>query len=680
MRNRKRAFSLAEVVFILVMMAILTALALKNFGSERGRASSEGMVQVVVAELEAARGKALSSRLPVAFCLPSEGGSRPHTQSFYLMEGQVEPKPTQTRTLAGDFAGSYIAAVYWGAATMDRPQKAGSSPRDAVARWLGRRVDRDFALVFMPDGSVMSNDVPLMDGEYRLLVASGLKAAPASPGGSRLMPVSPQNFKLEEAFAAHTISISPQGEILANAGVKNPTGVKIALAPIGVRDGAAQPSLPAPLASTEPRIRRVSVYPKPFLEPKATVPQERNLTLTVEATDADGQELFCTWESVPVPPAIGTGAFSLEADHPMVWDAKMRKWISKCTWAPPSTANAGDQFVLTCRVVDPDGNRVDNTAHVLDPVTVIPPGKILFDRGKKSTWNREVAIINADGTGLRYLTDGAADNSAPSLSPDGSMIAYVNDNVGSKGEIFIMNVDGTGKRRLTNHNSNKFATGWSPDGTKVIYCRNWPDRLYSCNLDGSGETRLSTIQGSSSYSISFSPDGRYICNVANMTAPGVPQVSGEIIVSEWVSNGTGPPSLNDSTNVTNNSSTRTGDGVPTFIPGSATNELVWAASSPGPSGTFTDSINALTKGRLQDNGPGTVPRFEIVDREVIRTDGISQLVFSPDARKVIFVKKYPTYGLFVADWDGSTSPPTIKNDRRLTGFTQAEYPRAWTRY
>ncbi len=140
------------------------------------------------------------------------------------------------------------------------------------------------------------------------------------------------------------------------------------------------------------------------------------------------------------------------------------------------------------------------------------------------------------------------------------------------------------------------------------------------------------------------------------------------------------PSLNDSTNVTNDSATRTGDGVPTFIPGSATNELVWASSSPGPSGTFTDSINALTKGRLQDNGPGTVPRFEIVDRQVIRTDGISQLVFSPDARKVIFVKKYPTYGLFVADWDGSASPPTITNDRRLTGFTQAEYPRAWTRY
>ena len=680
MRSRPSGFSFPELVFGLVLLSILLLASIQNFGSSRGRASSEGMAMVIAAELEAARGKAITSRLPVAFCLPTSDGSRPYSQFYYLMEGQVEPKPTSNRNFSGDFPASYMAMVYWGSAvTTSRPVKAGSAPENAVSAWLGDRVKRDYAIVFMPDGSVMSNDLPLVGGEYRLVVASGLKVLAGNPPGHRQMPSSarPQYYELKEAFAAHTISLSPQGEIRVSAGIENPSGVKIGTASIGFDSAPAQPPRPPVPPSTLPTIRSVAVYPKPFLEPKATVQQERNLSLIVEARDSDGQQLYCTWESQPLGP-LEKGFFSLEDQHPMVWDKKRRNWVSKCTWAPPPTANVGDQYVLTCRVVDSDGNEVDMTADVLNPVTVIPPGKILFDRAKKTTYNREIAIINSDGTGLRYLTDSPADNSGPSISPDGSKIAWCNKSAGTKGEIFTMNSDGTGKRRVTNHNSNKFNTHFSPDGTKLIYARNWPDRLYSANLDGSGEALLDTIQGSSSYSVCFSPDGRYIINVANIGGGGF-GVSGEVIVSEWVSNGSAPPSLLDTTNVTNDSALGVADRLPVFIPGGSNYELIWATVSVGPSGTYSDRINAVNFGRLQDNGAGTVPRFEIVDRQVIRADDISDFVFSPDASKVIFIKQYPTYGLWVGDWDDSSPTPKISGDRRLTGFYQAEYPRAWTR-
>ncbi len=679
MRNRPRGLSLPEILIGVMILSLMLGVAIRSLTSDGARASAEGLALVVTAELEAARGKAMSSRYPVAFCLPSDNGTTPQSQSFYLMEGLVQPRATVNRSFQGDFPNSVLAMVFWGSAvTLDRPGRAGSWPAGAVRDWLGDRVGQDYALVFLPDGSVMSNDLPLMDGEYRLLVCSGLSSLPETVPGRTWMPVGPQGFRLLEAFAAHTVCISPQGEIRLESGVYRPENVRVAMGAPASSQGLAISNPPAAPPSSTPEIATVAVFPKPFLEPKATVQQERNLSLTATAREADGQQLFCTWKSEPVGSATGTGAFSLEDRHPMVWDSGKRLWTSQCTWAPPKTAQPGDQYVLTCRVEDTEGNEATLTADILNPVTVIPPGRILFEatRGSKS----EVAIINADGTGLRYLTDGPQDDYSPAVSPDGSKIAWVNRNVSAKGEAYVMNIDGSGKRRLTSNNQHEFSAGWSPDGLKVIYCRNWPDRLYSCNVDGSGESLMGTIQGSSSYSMTFSPDGLYMVNVCNMAGGGVPQVSGEVIISEYVSDGMSPPIIKDPTNVTNNSGSRISDGLPTFIPGTTNYRLIWPAAQPGPSGNFSDATHELTLGRIQDHGRGASPRFEIVDREVIRTDGISGLVFSPDARKVIFVRKYPSQGIFVADWnDDGVNPPTFSNERRLTGLSGTETPRAWMR-
>ncbi len=678
MGQRSGGFSLAEIMATLVLLSVLAILGMRSFGSDRARAGSEGLAQVVLAELEAAQGRSRSSRLPVAFCLPSQAGSRFTTQSFYLMEGEVTPRVSVTRSFGGEYPASVMGMVYWGSsATLTRPASAGSSPANAVSQWLGGRVGKDFALVFMPDGSVMSNDLPMMDNEYRLVVASGIDASPVSLGTGQ-MPVAarPQSFRLKSAFAAHTVRISPQGEMRVEPGIVEPAGVEILTGGIAVAGQPASLVLPSNPAATVPTVSNVAVHPKPFLEPKATVQQERNLTLSVEAQDADGQSLFCSWKAEPVDGAAGEGYFSLENEHPMVWDKISRRWVSRCTWAPPSTANVGDQYVLTCEVKDSDGNQVSNTANVLNPVTVVPPGRIVFTTRKRG--NSDVATINADGTSLRYLTDGSKDDSSPCVSPDASKIAWTNGNVTTKGEVFVMNIDGTGQTRITNNASNESTACWSPDGLKIIYMRNWPDHLKMSNADGTGEVTLGTIQGSSSYSAVMSPDGRYLINVANLTAPGQPSVSGELIVSEFVSGST--PQIRDSTNVTNNSFFRTGDGLPAFVPGSTNYELVWTSFTPGPSGNYSDATSESTLARLQDNGSGAVPRFELVDRRVFRTDGAGSMVFAPDASKVIFTHKYPTYGIFVANWTvAADGTPSMTAERRLTGFVGSELPRAWIR-
>jgi hypothetical protein len=77
--------------------------------------------------------------------------------------------------------------------------------------------------------------------------------------------------------------------------------------------------------------------------------------------------------------------------------------------------------------------------------------------------------------------------------------------VGSGGDIYVVNADGTGLRRLTQG----MDPSWSPDGSQVVFVR-WtePWGIYAINADGSNERLL--FSSSAARSPVFSPDGRDI--------------------------------------------------------------------------------------------------------------------------------------------------------------------------
>ena len=78
--------------------------------------------------------------------------------------------------------------------------------------------------------------------------------------------------------------------------------------------------------------------------------------------------------------------------------------------------------------------------------------------------------MNADGSGLRNLTNSGSEDIMPAWSPDGSQIAFESDRDDGNHEIYVMNADGSNPRNLTNSGfSFNYSPAWSPDGSQIAF-------------------------------------------------------------------------------------------------------------------------------------------------------------------------------------------------------------------
>lgn len=124
---------------------------------------------------------------------------------------------------------------------------------------------------------------------------------------------------------------------------------------------------------------------------------------------------------------------------------------------------------------------------------------------RDAEWSRqwhEVFSMNRDGTDLRQHTRCRTVCTYPSLSPDGSRIAYRKivdtpgfawdlTSISRNSEVFVANADGSDEINLSNNAAFDGWPAWSPEGDRLVFASNRTGpanvgHLYIVNADGSG--------------------------------------------------------------------------------------------------------------------------------------------------------------------------------------------------
>lgn len=174
-------------------------------------------------------------------------------------------------------------------------------------------------------------------------------------------------------------------------------------------------------------------------------------------------------------------------------------------------------------VMNPDGTnqvRLTNNTIVDDfPAWSPDRQKIAFLSG--TSGQHGIYTMNADGTGKTLVTALTGAGSWPfyeeriSWSPDGGRIAF-HDVSSNRLSVFVVNIDGTNRVRINDDGRNP---AWSPDGSKIMFSREttpgYGFHLYTMNPNGTGVTLVVTGAGDPNSTYSFnnsewSPTGEQI--------------------------------------------------------------------------------------------------------------------------------------------------------------------------
>ena len=107
----------------------------------------------------------------------------------------------------------------------------------------------------------------------------------------------------------------------------------------------------------------------------------------------------------------------------------------------------------------------DGSANAFSPAFA----QLTPDQNQSNLW-----IVNADGSRLRQLTDGAWRDSSPEWSPGGKRIAFLSNRSGST-QIHVMWADTRETLQLTRFERSPGGLTWSPDGTYIAFTVSLPD-------------------------------------------------------------------------------------------------------------------------------------------------------------------------------------------------------------
>jgi TolB protein len=146
--------------------------------------------------------------------------------------------------------------------------------------------------------------------------------------------------------------------------------------------------------------------------------------------------------------------------------------------------------------------------------SVSPDGKFLavsFVKGKTFLIYR----IALDGGRATRFTDAAkGEESGPTFSPDGRLVAYSYVPEGGAQRIVVMNIDGSSPRPLAESGTANLDATFAPDGRTIYFRRSQPPPhyhewdIFSMQLDGRNISQITHEGFYETSQPSLSPDGK----------------------------------------------------------------------------------------------------------------------------------------------------------------------------
>jgi TolB protein len=258
-----------------------------------------------------------------------------------------------------------------------------------------------------------------------------------------------------------------------------------------------------------------------------------------------------------------------------------------------------------------------------------PDGKqIVFqsDRHDAMLGDRDIYIMNADGSSVRRLIHREESDETPVWSPDGSQILFSSYITEENNELFIMNTDGTGVTQLTDDPGRDGHQSFSPDGATIIFNSQRDDdgtseiknyEIYEMKRDGTNVKRLTNFPEWDTYP-SISPDGTKVLWRRVLPSGGNSQSGRNSEVFVMNRDGTGPVNLTNSPSF---------DGYPAWSPDGS--KIAFASNRAGQTrGNFHIYImnaDGSDLVRVLENGPAV-------------EDARPQ--WSPDGSRILFNRQY----------------------------------------
>jgi Tol biopolymer transport system component len=166
----------------------------------------------------------------------------------------------------------------------------------------------------------------------------------------------------------------------------------------------------------------------------------------------------------------------------------------------PRAGGAAD----TIHLMDPDGSNLVDLGPPGECATWSPDSSKLMYCSHHGDGNWAVWVMNADGSNRRHLTypkliepAGAHGDAPGAWSRDGAQVVYSSE-VGGDRELFLMNADGSNQHRLTHFRGGDAAEAWLPDG-RIVFAHFRGDEplphWYLIRSDGTGLRSLPKLYG-----------------------------------------------------------------------------------------------------------------------------------------------------------------------------------------